>query len=194
MGSAALLQHYGFPTEIVDTTSSIEVAASFAISHNVPGKPGRILVYPMDKLIQNAIVIDLSLIDWARRPKRQCGFMIFHRNYQDWRHEHLIQDLHVEEHPFVASAGDRQRFDKSAILVGPSEQDPVSGLLNKLAYDCVLPDLSPLPKQVDKWLKERIPPADFPTRVISRDSKGQPTEVEPDLCKFADFVEGRRQE
>ena len=30
MGSASLLQHYGFPTEVIDTTSSVEVAVSFA--------------------------------------------------------------------------------------------------------------------------------------------------------------------
>ena len=40
MASAALLRHYEFPTEIIDTTSSIDVAASFAISGTVANQPG----------------------------------------------------------------------------------------------------------------------------------------------------------
>lgn len=187
MCSASLLQHYGFPTEVIDTTSSIDVAASFAISDCDTNEPGRILAYPTDKLMKNAVVIDLSMIDWARRPRRQRGFMIFHKNYLDWQHEQLIDDVHVEEHRFTASEVDRQHFDKTAYLIGSPIEDPVCGLLHKLVHDVVLADTQALPSKVADWLNARIPWAQFPCRVISVDSDGRPMEVEPAFDQFADF-------
>ena len=187
MGSAALLQHYRFPTEVIDTTSSIDIAASFAISGGISNKPGRILLYPMDSLMENAIVIDLSIIYWSRRPLHQRGFMIFHADYQDWQHERLIDDVHVEEHRFIGSEEDRQCYDKTANLIGLPTRDPVSGLLNKLVHDIVLSDKPPLPKKVADWLDDRIPWAEFPCRVVSKGPKGRPKEIEPDFSQFATF-------
>ena len=186
MGSASLLQHYGFPTEVIDTTSSIDVAASFAVYRGDANQPGRILVYPTDKLKLNAVVIDLSMIDWARRPSRQHGFMIFHREYHDWQDQRLIDDVQVEEHRFVGSEQEREQFDQNSYLWGPPEKDPVSGLLHKLVHDVILAG-SVEPKEIVDWLNCRIPWAPFPIRAVP--GKDGPPEWEPDLDHFAEQLD-----
>ena len=183
MGSASLLQHYGFPTEVVDTTSSVDVAAAFAAAHAMPDTPGRILAYPTKKLSTQAIIIDLSMIAWARRPKRQQAYMIFHRKFQNWQNQLLVADLRVVEHRFVCTEGERRRYDQTSALVGPASSDPVCGFLHCLVHDQIIPNLAPLPSEVDRWLEDRIPWAVFPIRESGK--KGQ---YEPALDKFANFV------
>ena len=67
----ALLQHYGWPTEIFDFTSSLRVALAFAGSK--PVNIARICVIPYEQSLGGHI-LDLSGHPWAARAQRQSAF------------------------------------------------------------------------------------------------------------------------
>jgi FRG domain len=58
MYSAGFAQHYGLPTELLDITSNIEVAAFFA-SEGTVGSNGMFCVFSGETLSNTSIVIDL---------------------------------------------------------------------------------------------------------------------------------------
>lgn len=183
MWSASLLQHYGFPTEVIDTTSSIKVAASFAASGNIDSI-GRILVYPLIPLKNNAIVIDLSFLHWAKRPKRQCGYMIFHREYENLREKAVMNSIKVEEYSFKLTKDDKKKYDQYNVLYGDPLKDATCGYLHKLVHDVIL-DNKPISNEIQGWLNKRIPWAPMPMKAVSRDNQGRITQVEPDFDNFS---------
>ena len=190
MWSASLLQHYGFPMEVIDATSSVKVAASFAASGNI-GSIGRILVYPLIPLKNNAIVIDLCGLHWAKRPKCQCGYMIFHREYGNLLEEEIMKDIQVETHCFKLTQNDKKKYDQNNILCGDLSKDPTSGLLHKLVHDLILEtnyslNNKRISNETEEWLNKRIPWAPMPMKVVRIDNQGRITEVEPDFDKFTE--------
>lgn len=182
MWSASLLQHYGFPTEVIDATSSVKVAASFAASGDI-GSVGRILVYSLIPLKNNAIVIDLGHLHWAKRPRRQCGYMIFHRKYENLLEKAVINNIAVEEHCFKLTKDDKEKYDQNDFLCGDPSKDPTSGLLHKLIHDVILNEYL-ISHETQEWLKKRIPWGPVPMKVVSTDNQGRITQVEPDFDKF----------
>jgi len=115
MWSASLLQHYNFPTEVIDATSDLDVLAGFISSKNMSGF-GRIYVYPIKSLAENSIVIDLSEIDFARRPIRQKGYTIFHRKYIDLMHPVILENADVQIFEFTVTDEDIQKYNMDDYL------------------------------------------------------------------------------
>ena len=66
MLSAGFCQHYGLPTELIDITAKLEVAAFFA-SDGTVGQKGRMAVFPSAVLGKKAIVINLTLHPFAQQ-------------------------------------------------------------------------------------------------------------------------------
>lgn len=183
MYSASLLQHYGLPTEVIDATASVDIAASFATYKN-GGEPGRIYVYDVMALRQHAIVIDLKRIHFARRPRLQVGYCLFHRTEPDFKAKHLLETIGARSYEFQGSAEEIATFDKNAELWGDPRKDPVSGLLNKIYHDVVLPQLglgTSHKDSITSWVEKRIPWAVVPMKVI--EEKGE-RYAEPDWDRF----------
>src|SRR5215213_1914067 len=59
MLSAGFLQHYGMPTELLDVSSSLDVAAYFASEGKVNSK-GLICILPVQVIAENSMIIDLT--------------------------------------------------------------------------------------------------------------------------------------
>ncbi|MFX1376777.1 MAG: FRG domain-containing protein [Promethearchaeota archaeon] len=75
------IQHYGFPTRLVDITSSLNVATYF-VSKLFIGKQGRFCIIDIKKIKQPNKIIKLDRAE-ARRPKFQEGYTISLEPMQD---------------------------------------------------------------------------------------------------------------
>ena len=179
---SSLLQHYGFPTPLVDVTSSLDVAASFA-AHNNGQKKGRILVYRMNELVRNCFVINLydDSIP-AQRPRRQNGFTIFHKSYNG------LSDSFDKIRPtifeFKGTMSDIKKYDKNNYYCGGLDSDPVSGFLNDLVFRSVIDEKETLNgimilEETKIWIDTKVPWCEYP-RSVKKDEKGN-------LATFPDF-------
>lgn len=184
MYSAALLQHYGLPTEVIDVTSSLDVAAAFA-AHRNSGR-GLLMAFPTAELFKHTVLIDLKGIHFARRPRHQAAFAIFHHTVPDLKNRELFSSLLAERVAFHGSARDLEQWEANYDLIcGPPHTDATSGLLNKIVEDVVLPQLEQhkrfsLGSEARGWLDERIPWAPVPMRVVP----GEVGVIEPAWDKF----------
>jgi hypothetical protein len=165
MYSAALLQHYGLPTDVLDLTSSVSTAASFATYKYVG--PGRIMCFSLDSLRSELIVIDLRRLSFARRPRLQQAYVIFHKSEPNLKAGKLVEKLQPRMISFEATRAELKAFDRNDELWGLP--DPTSGLLNMIARDEVIPnmDLSEeMRSQVCAMIDARVPWSPVPMRPV----------------------------
>jgi hypothetical protein len=150
--SATLLQHYGFPTEVIDVTSDLNVAASFAVFGNKDGF-GRIYVYSTAKLAQTTHTIDMAIFDYARRPIRQKGYGIVHKDCKDLLIPRVRESVGFESYDFSMSVDDIKTFERNDYLCAV-EGDQVLALFNILFEKTQLRNMS---AEAKDWLKKEIP-------------------------------------
>ena len=79
-----LLQHYGVPTEVIDFSSSLEVAAAFAASKLAGAGRVCILTKPIGS---EAATIEYTDHPWAERAVRQKAFGIRPLRFSDLKSE-----------------------------------------------------------------------------------------------------------
>ncbi len=151
----ALLQHYGFPTLFVDLTSSVEVAAHFAVDRN-KSELGRILVCHISQSWAQKMVVDLTGIDWAIRPQRQHAYLVNVGEDGDLQRLPWVRDYR-----FIVTDTDSNNFCRPE-LVGDLKKDPTCGLLHLLAG---YTDERDITEEAREWLEERIPWAPVPMEV-----------------------------
>ncbi len=108
MYSTALLQHYSLPTEMLDMTSSLDDAAAFAAYRN-DGSPGVLMAFPASVLAANGVLIELSEIHFARRPRHQHAYCWFHRTEPDLQEGGLQSALKARRALFQGSQPDLER-------------------------------------------------------------------------------------
>jgi hypothetical protein len=184
MYSAALLQHYGLPTELIDVTSSLDAAAAFAAHGN--SSAGLLMAFPTEEIAKHAILIDLKRIHFARRPRHQAAFAFFHREEPNLKNHELFKSLSAERIVFKGTEQELRRWDEHYTLIcGAPHTDATSGLLNKLVEDVVLahPESGKpytICEEAQSWLDERIPWAPVPMRAV----RGEPSVMEPAWEKF----------
>lgn len=184
MYSAALLQHYSFPTELLDLTASLDAAAAFA-AHNNGGAVGLLMAFPTKNLQKNGIIVDLKGIDFARRPRHQNAYVWFHQTQLNLKDAALSELLEPQILFFQGTSKDLQRSEEYyQQICGAPHTDPTSGLLNKLLEEFVLvgehgKKLS-ISDEARDWLEEIIPWAPVPMRVSSDD----PDVMEPAWDEF----------
>lgn len=182
---SSLLQHYGFPTPLIDTTASLKVAASFAAHKNEEEK-GRLLVYAMEKICEDCYVINLDDHQIpARRPKRQKGYTIFHKSFNGLSKE--FNEIQPEIFEFQGTAFDIKKYDRNAYYCGSLKNDPVSGFLNDLIFRKVLDEKGVLngikiSEETKVWINDKIPWCDYP-RSIKINETGTKNTL-PDFEKF----------
>ena len=173
MLSAGFLQHYGIPTELLDVTDSLDVAAYFASGKEV-GKKGLICVFPLDVVSQNSIVIDLRNHPGAIRPLRQSAWALWNKQHIDIKSQDCIEQLQLKWFSFELQNKDILKYHKTNDDLLDARTDPVAGMIQFL--------IDNMPKMDDcaaKWLSKSVVPAPVVTKVIDWHSPGQPKTVEP---------------
>lgn len=182
---SSLLQHYGFSTPLVDVTSSLDVAASFA-AHKNRQKKGRILVYRMNELVRNCFVIDLCDDSIpAQRPRRQKGFTIFHKNYNGFSDS--FDKIRPDIFEFQGTMSDIKKYDRNDYYCSGLDSDPVSGFLNDLVFRSVIDEKGNLngimiSEETKIWVDTKVPWCEYP-RSVEKDKKGNLSTF-PDFEKF----------
>lgn len=182
MYSAALLQHYGLPTELIDLTSSLDTAAAFAAHGNT--STGLLMAFPFSQLAAQTVLVELKRIHFARRPRHQNAYGVFHRSEPNLKC--LIASLQAESVSFRGSMSDLAHWDSRYFQIcGQPHTDPTSGLLHKLVDDVVLAHPQPgkrysICKEARDWLDARIPWAPVPMRATD----DEPGVVEPAWDQF----------
>jgi hypothetical protein len=169
MYSAALLQHYFLPTELIDLTESLDDAGAFAAYKNT-GEVGVLMAFPTEHLQKHGLVIDLKRIHFARRPRHQHAYVWFHRTEPNLTEASLLEIIKAEKAYFQGDAEDLDHYQKHYVeICGPPNADATCGLLNKLFEDVVLVDQErrvrySISEEARNWIEERIPWAPVPMR------------------------------
>ena len=137
----AVLQHYGWPTPLIDLTGTPEVAVFFALQNAEVGD--RAVIYSIDcnKLPENAIIVDHDFFTHelddgglSNRWIRQDGFAIAPNNWQDalaCREFDLLASRFsnvVTPYVFTVQAGDKPNINNVYSIKG----DPIPKHLQNL--------------------------------------------------------------
>jgi hypothetical protein len=172
MLSAGFLQHYGMPTELLDTTSSLETAAFFGSFGDV-GSKGLICVMLVAFIANKSIIIDLTQHPMAERPRRQSAYAFFHHQYRDIKDPHCIDELQLKWFSFTLQESDVAQFRRNDDLLD-AHTDKMAGVL-QLNLD----NFEKMDDEVARWLADHIVPAPFVTRVLDyyEDKPDQPKTV-----------------
>jgi hypothetical protein len=168
LDGVAVLQHYGWPTPLIDVTGTLEVALFFAL-HGAPGG-SRAVVYVIDtrKLPERVVVVDHDFLthtpdDGGRRHRwlRQDGFALTPRDWRsatDAREFDLLSSTlapAIEAHEFTASGSDHTELADVLSTVGDSIPRHLQNLLRLFAQHQFEGALTPkLAEIVDRMHRE----------------------------------------
>jgi FRG domain len=128
------LQHYGYPTDYIDVTSDVSVAASFASSLRV-GDEGAICTLRTKPLVEREALIDLRQHPMAPRPRQQSAFAVHLSEYPDLKAPETVEALQLNWMEFRFTELDEARFVPDFGLLD-ARSDQVAGLIWLLIGDC----------------------------------------------------------
>ncbi len=148
------LQHYGYPTDYIDVTSDVSVAASFASSLRA-GDEGAICILPTKPLVEREALIDLRQHSLAPRPRLQSAFAVHLPAYQDLKSPAAVEALQLTWIEFRFTEVDEARFVPDFVLLD-ARADQVAGLVWLLIGDC-----AKFSDEAAALLSKRIDPAPF---------------------------------
>jgi hypothetical protein len=142
----AILQHYGWPTPLIDWSGTLDVAAFFALLYSLPGRQAVIYVLDLN-LIPPNVASQLWIIDhdFITIPLQHGGF----------RHRWLRQDGFAATTPNWRAAPAARGFDMLQLGLGPAltahpftvspgARTPIRGLLS-IRHD-------PMPRKLKSML------------------------------------------
>lgn len=109
---AGLMQHYGFETAMLDVTSDITIAASFAATGEV-GDTGQIMVLETKHLEDQ--YFDLTKIG-GNRPKKQSAFALWGSPDLDLKSSQFQSDYDPKWFKFKMTPDDKQHFFNAEML------------------------------------------------------------------------------
>jgi hypothetical protein len=158
IGSMALLQHYGLPTQIVDFTAGLEIAFAFAVAGTA--SVGRVAVMPRNPS-QRIRVVDFMAHPWAERAQRQLAYgVLMTYALTDLKSQDALSHLDIKWYEFPILPSDRQYFQKThKEMLGPRD-DPSAGFLRFNITEHVESDGKFSPVLTD-WLLNQVPIAPF---------------------------------
>jgi hypothetical protein len=152
-------QHYGLPTTLVDFTSNLDVAASFAAPTGGVWKGlGAIGVLDVQGAQCGTKEMKLSLVDltrhpWTPRPRNQAAYGIRHIDFfgaGDYKDAECCSDLGLTWYLFD-HAGDEQEWGGRTNDLLEASADVMAGLIF-MFLDEFAKLHGPLPKKVAEWL------------------------------------------
>jgi hypothetical protein len=159
MYSAAYLQHYGLPTELLDITSSIDIAAYFASCGKI-GDVGLMCVLSIKEIYNQSKIIDLTEHPSAERPRRQFAYAFFHDKFIDLKATDCIDTLKLKWFSFTLSESDIKQFKIKEQII-EAQTDKVAG-----AIQIIVDDFEKQEDEIAKWLSEKVVPAPFVAKII----------------------------
>lgn len=160
--AAGFLQHYGFPTELIDVSSSLEVAAFFAVWANLSGT-GAITVFDTCRVTGNCRLIDLTPMSWALRPTSQHGYGIFHAQFIDLRESGIVEKIQVHRSEFRLTPEDCVRCIREAGSIYTDYvdlHDAARAVLGHL-LTCMTRNDDPFSTGLAEWLARHVPPSPY---------------------------------
>ncbi|MHB8271897.1 FRG domain-containing protein [Bradyrhizobium sp.] len=176
--SRGLMQHYGFPTELMDATTSLETAAFFSRFEARGTVRGAFAVFDMSVLLSGSgTVIGLCDHPTALRARRQEAYAVHHRTHADLKHPKAVLDMGITWYTFLSDPLERSRLALGRRLLSVSD-DQTAGLL-RLWLDDSVAKHQKVTDPAARYLAHRIAHCPLVTRVISWRGPGQPKEVEP---------------
>ena len=140
MLSAGYLQHYGFPTELLDISSSLETAGFFGSYPDAQSIPqeGCLCVFDTECILNKSVVIDLTEHDYALRPRLQSAYTFFHRDYLDIKAQECVADLSLHWFYYKTSIDEKKGYFNRLKYLPSSLDDVTAGFiymqLSNLAY------------------------------------------------------------
>jgi hypothetical protein len=152
--ASAFLQHYGLPTDWLDLTDDLRVAASFASSLHV-GQLGAIASLRTSLLLERGEVFNLSRRSVADRPQRQHAWVFSSTEHRDLKDTEAIRALGIRWRLFRLDEDDVARYHVDSSLLD-AHSDPVAGLL-----ELVVNGVGKLTDDAARWLAGRLEPAPF---------------------------------
>lgn len=158
------LQHYEAPTDLLDLTSDIQVAAYFASGGEV-GAAGLLAIVPAD-LGSRVELQDLTNHPSANRPRRQRAFTFATNRFVDIKTSEAAAELGIRWYRFTLQQSDRVAFRQRNDLLD-AHSDEVAGVIQLL--------LDSYPKTNDwaaQWLADHVVAAPFVTRPVGQDHDG----------------------
>jgi len=156
LDGVAVLQHYGWPTPLIDLTGTPEVAVFFALQGAAAGSPAVVYVIDTQKLPDQALVVDHGFLthtldDGGLRHRwlRQDGFGITTREWwaaTDAREFDLLDSVFapaVVAHDFIVSNHDRPELADVLSTTGDPIPQHLQNLLRLFAQHQVEGALTP---------------------------------------------------
>lgn len=185
--SHGLMQHYGFPTELFDATTSLDTAAFFSRFEALGMVEGAFAVFDMSVLLsRNGTVIDLCDHPMALRARRQEAYGVFHRRRSDLKDPQAVSDMGITWYTFLSDPLEASRICRGRPLLSVSD-DYTAGLL-RLWLDGSVAKHQKVTNPVAKYLAHRIAHCPLVSEPISWHHPGLPKEVElvsPDQAHIA---------
>ena len=118
------LQHYGFPTDLLDLTPSIETAHFFAHYGNEREKEACIGVFDIETVSNYYEIVDLTNDPYALRPKKQKAWVLRHRNFiYNFKSAECDKFFKVSWYKFKKNSDDIINVNKNKELVYPTEKE-----------------------------------------------------------------------
>ena len=150
-----LMQHYGWPTDFIDATSSLFTASFFArYGVSSDSERGAIGVFDVATLAKNAVIVNLSEHSTAVRPRRQEAYGIQHSRHRDLKQQQAISDMGITWYAFRTDPQHSARITKCEELLSVLN-DGTAGLL-RLFVDGAVSEHGQLRHSLAKYLSDRI--------------------------------------
>ncbi len=170
--SLAFLQHYGMPTQMIDFTSKLNVAALFATASDARSEQGIIGVLPIPARFENFRVFDHTA-HYGKRPEKQYAYGVYSENILDLKSDDARNKVQMKWFSFKQSSSKVMAIGNNDLL--DFRDDKFAGLIRSI--------LDSFPKQADdvaRWLADHVAPPPLILNVKSYHDKKklQPKEVD----------------
>jgi FRG domain len=187
MLSAGLMQHYGFPTEFMDATSSTKTAAYFSrLGAATAMTEGSVAVFDMSVLSKNAIVVDLNDHAAAVRPRHQEAYGVFSRTHRNLKDPEAMSDMGITWYTFLGDSQTTARVLAGVGLLSVGD-DETAGIL-RLWLDGSIKKHGKLTQPAAEYLANRIAHCPMVAKVLKWRWPWQPKIVQLVTAKLAGIV------
>jgi hypothetical protein len=176
----AFLQHYGLPTEWIDFTSALDVAAAFASDGEV-GSDGLIAVLDREVAQTNANITQFTNLRWAKRAISQKAYAFHALKACDLEFSDSCAEFGLRWFRFRLTDGDKTMLTSALEKLLDDHEDPMAGWLRHQVNRYVA-QTGKLKGNIAKWISEMLPMVPLVGRLI-----GATDEVEfldPGLVSF----------
>lgn len=161
-----LVQHLGMPTDHIDFSHDLEVAAAFAVGERDLPSTGRgsICVLNVEQAQKVGVIAEFCSHRWCERARRQAAYGYNPVAFKDLRSAEADQVVSWFEFDIDGQDVELFRADYKALL--DVRTDPVAGLC-RFTINSYVADLGKLRPSAVDWIAKRIPMVPSVGRILS---------------------------